>query len=134
MPVHNFQNEKTGKIISVLVSIKEPVKNHQIQIEDGEVYKRVYDMPSMSMDVKMGDLTKEDFIRSTSSKNYTIGNMMDISKEMSEDRAKRNGGKDPVKEKMYADYEKKTGKKHFEAERRDAKEKLKIKFGMNLDF
>ncbi len=35
-----------------------------------------------------------------------------MSKEMSQDRADRNGGLDPVREKSYEEHEKKFGKPH----------------------
>ena len=42
----------------------------------------------------------------------TVGDMWDLSKDMSEKRAKK-AGKDPVKEKYFKDYEKKRkGVKH----------------------
>ena len=43
----------------------------------------------------------------------SVGDMLDYSKELSEKRAEKNGGVDPVKQKYFRNYEKKTGKKHL---------------------
>ena len=42
----------------------------------------------------------------------TFGDMMDYSSELSQKRAEKAGGVDPVKKKHFERYEKEVGKKH----------------------
>lgn len=124
MPVHEFLNEASGKKIEVYVPINASVEEHQTQVVDGETYKRVYAAPLASIDTHLNDATQEDFRRlTTNKKNLTVGQMWEMSSEMSHHRAEKNGGVDEVKEKFYSSYEREMGKKHADVEKR---EKLKI--------
>jgi hypothetical protein len=58
-------------------------------------------------------------------KNITVGDAWQIAKDLSDARAQKHGGVDPVKEKFYKDYEKKTGGKHIDVKKREAMEKAK---------
>ena len=49
-----------------------------------------------------------------------FGDMFDYSKELSDRRAKDHGGVDPVKEKYFKNYEKKTGSLHASTAQRSA--------------
>ena len=128
MPALDFQAED-GHIITVLVGVNEPSEARHVQrvvdpttgIE--KVYKRVYSAPLAAKDMLQKDATKEDFKRVTEGKNMTVGEMWEISREMSEQRASKNAGHDPVKENFYKEYEKKTGGKHIDVKKRDAMEK-----------
>ena len=64
----------------------------------------------MNLDSEVDPFSQADFIRTTGSKKGTMGEMMDLSKEMSHRRAEKNGGTDPVKTKADADYKKRTGR------------------------
>lgn len=127
MPVFEFQHEESGEIISVLVAISEPDEARHKQIVDGKTYKRLYSAPIAAKDTLVKDATNQDFKRVTQGKNLTVGQMWEISKEMSEQRQDKNGGIDPVKEQFYKDYEKKTGGKHIDIKKREAIEKAKKK-------
>lgn len=118
MPCHTFVNEETGQTADVYVPINAPAAEHQSQTIDGKVYKRVYAAPLAAKDTKPGDATKEDFRRVTDKKGLKVKDLWNISSEMSKQRAEREG-KDPVMEKMYADYEKESGQKHPDVERRE---------------
>lgn len=78
-------------------------------------------------------MTKEDFRKVTSSKNYKVGDLYDISKEMSESRAAKNGGKDEVREKFYADYEKRLNRKHTDVIKREKREQLRKTMGIIIE-
>lgn len=124
MPVHEFLHEASGKKIEIYVPINAPAEQHQVQVVDGDTYKRVYAAPLASIDTHLKDATQEDFRRlTTNKKNLTVGQMWEMSSEMSHHRAEKNGGVDDVKEKFYSNYEKQMGKKHIDVEKR---EKLKI--------
>lgn len=112
MPVYDYADEATGKVISVLVRLDEPDEARRVQIQDGITYKRIYSAPLAAVDTAKGSLSQEDFNRVTQNKNLKVGDFWDISREMSQDRADRNGGYDPVKEKFYEKHLKEYGKPH----------------------
>lgn len=136
MPVFEFQEEATGEIISVLVRHTEPDEARRVQIQDGKTYKRVYAAPMAAKNMIKKDCSKEDFTRVTSDKNLKVGEMWKISEEMSQERASKNNGLDPVKEKFYKDYEKKNNAKHQDVIKReklaDSLQKLKD-FGVTVE-
>jgi len=90
----------------------EKVYNGEDGTEIGQ-WRRVYHAPLAAIDTKLDPRDKNAFVRRT--EKYTkLGEMQDISREMSEKRAAKDG-KDPVREKWLDNYEKsRNGKKHFE--------------------
>jgi hypothetical protein len=61
----------------------------------------------------MDAFDSKSFVASTINKNDTYGDLQNRAAEASEIRAQKNGGVDPVKEKYYDNYKKKTnGKLH----------------------
>lgn len=109
MPLYSFQ-ASDGEAISVVMDTKQPPESYRVQYKNGKSYKRVYDAPRISIDSRPG-VSESDFTRATSGKKMTIGQMQDLSKEMHEKRAEKEG-QDPVKEKFYQNYEKQMGQKH----------------------
>ncbi len=121
MPIHDF-SDPAGVIISVYVPINAPALAHREQRQGGKLYKRVYAAPLAAHDMgtRKSDATAEDFRRvTTEKKNLTVGQMQEISKEMSAHRADRNGGVDEVHERFYRDHERKNGVKHDDVVRRE---------------
>lgn len=123
MPVLDFHNEQNGRTISVMVKLSADIEAFHTQIEDGVTYKRIYAAPAAAVNVAHKDGTKEDFGRITDGKKMTVGQMQDLSKELSVERAAKNGN-DPVKEQFYRDYEKRIGDKHQDEKKRIAREAL----------
>lgn len=135
MPVYDFESPD-GKVISVLVPLNAADAERASQTVDGVVYKRVYSAPLAAKDTLRKGGSNEDFKRVTEGKNLKVGEMWEISKEMSKDRADRNGGHDPVKEQYYRDYAKKTGGPHADVKAREAAEKrrkLMNEMGIKVD-
>ena len=122
MPVYEFAAED-GKVISVLVRLDEPDSARAQQTVDGKVYKRVYSAPLASHDSIPKDGSRKEFWAATTAKNIKVGDMWELSKEMSEKRAAKNGGVDPVKAQFYKDYEKRMGSKHADVLKQEAREK-----------
>lgn len=122
MPVYSFASED-GKEISVLVRLDEPNEARQTQVVDGVTYKRVYSAPLAAADTQKGSLAQQDFNRVTQNKNLKVGDMWSIAQEMSQDRADKNGGYDPVREKMYEKHLKEYGKPHKDVIDRNVREK-----------
>jgi len=112
MPLYIYENKKTGEIIEVLQSMND---THEYHGEDGTekgLWRRVFVNPGISSDTQVDAFDSHSFANSVSKKNDSYGDLFERSAEASEKRAQRYG-KDPVKEKYYADYNKKTnGKLH----------------------
>ena len=106
MPEYIYKNPGTGKQITVWQSIHE---EHVYEI-DGVTYDRVYTIPQASIDTRIDPYSEKEFREKAKVKN--VGDMWDRSKELSGIRSAKEG-KDPIKEKYFKDYAKKTkGKKH----------------------
>jgi len=106
-PLYTYLNEETGEAKDVLQSMSE---KHEF-FEDGVQWKRIFYAPQMSIDTKVDPYSAKDFSKATNKKG-TIGDMMDLSAELSDKRANKDGT-DPVKQKHFQDYEKKNKKKHL---------------------
>jgi len=97
--------------------------------EDGTetgVWKRYWDGgcgTTISRTLRVDPYSRKDFANATDKK-MTMGEMWDLSKEMSESRAQKDGV-DKVKEKNMRDYEKNVGVKHQDEIARLKKEKAK---------
>ena len=135
MPLYLYENEKTGEVIEVLQGMSEVHEYHGHKGREKGLWRRVFVNPNLSFDTSVDETSEKSFISSTQNKNYTYGDLFDKSAEASEKRANKYG-KDPIKEKQYADYNKKTnGKLHPQ----QMKEKWKktqekaSKAGINLE-
>lgn len=133
MPVHDFINETTGEITTVYVPIGEPPSSHQAQVVDGRTLKRLYEAPRMAISTAAGDMTAEDFRRVTEGKKMTVGEMYDASKEMSEARAARNGGVDPVKQAAYDKFQRDNGYDHPDVGKVKQRQKLREATGIIIE-
>ena len=102
MPTYLFRNPKTGEIKEITLGINEE-KNYS---EKGLSWERVFTIPNASIDIKINEFSERDFLEKTNKKNYSLGEMWDTSKELSEKREKVQG-KDSVKEKALENYSKK---------------------------
>lgn len=95
MPIYVFKNPKTDSIREVLLSITE---DHSYVDENGLKWERVFTIPYTSIDTSVDPFSEKDFVKKTANKNYNIGDMWDISKELGEKRKKQDG-KDSIAEK-----------------------------------
>lgn len=112
MPYYDYINEQTGETISILQSMNE---DHVYTDDSGYVWKRIYSTPQLNVNStsSLDPFSKKDFINATNKKG-TVGDILDLSAEMSERRAeKSDNGEDPIKRKTFNEYEKRVGKKHF---------------------
>lgn len=108
MPIYIYHNEETGETKEIVQSMKED----HVYFEDGIQWKRVFTVPTASIDTKIDPFSQKQFVEKTGNKKGTMGNIMDLSAELSKKREQSNGKEDPVKRKHFSDYEKKVGKKH----------------------
>lgn len=111
MPQYIYQNPKTKKVIEITQSIHD---KHEYVDENGVKWNRIFTAPKLNTDGTLkGTSTKQDFLRYTENKKGTIGDLWDMSGELSVKRAELYGGVDPVKEDYTNEWSKKRkGKKH----------------------
>lgn len=124
MPYYLFTNEiETKEIFFHMNDNKE-------YSENGVKWRRVFLSPQSSIDSKINPDNPKDFVEKTRNKKGTLGNLWDLSKELSIKRG-GNSGVDRVKEKYYTDYEKNVKKPHIHKIRQKAAEKLE-KMGVSI--
>ena len=113
MPLYTYKNTETGEVVDVLQGMND---KHVYHGESGteHCWIRVYHKPCVSIDPALSTIdpySSEDFVNRTREKNGTIGDLIDLSAELSEKRAGTTG-QDPVKKKYFDDYKKRTGARH----------------------
>ena len=109
MPIYQYRNPETGEIIEVIQGMKD---QHEFVDDNGVKYERVFSVPNASVDTQI-DPFNVDKILDKTKKKQTIGEMWDHSAELSERRAEKAGGEDPVKAEYLKNYSKKRkGKRH----------------------
>lgn len=129
MPIHQFTDEASGATIDVYVSANAPATEHQTQVLNGVTYRRVYSVPLASKDTSFGDCDRGDFARKTGDKRgLRVGDAWEISAEMSERRAQRDGV-DGVREQFYSNYAKENGERHPDVVRKEKLDRANAKLG-----
>ncbi len=102
MPLYLFIHPDTEEEKEVFQKMDEP---HVYIDENGIEWRRVFTPTNFSVDGKVNPFSQKEFVDKTAKKGMTVGDMWDLSKEMSEKR-KKVDGKDKVKEKYLKDYSK----------------------------
>jgi hypothetical protein len=69
---------------------------HEYFDSDGKQWKRVFEVPGMTMDTKISPFSQKDFLKKTAN-TKTYGEAWKISKEMSDARASKIGAPDPMR-------------------------------------
>lgn len=105
MPIYVYKHPDEEEFREVLQGMND---EHVYEEEDVE-WKRVFLSPNASIDNSIDPFNNQQFIDATYKKKGTVGNLIDLSAELSSKRAEKAGGIDPVKEKFYSDYAKKRG-------------------------
>jgi hypothetical protein len=89
------------------------MNDEHVYEKEGVKWDRVFLAPNASVDSEIDPFNKRHFIDATANKKGSMGDMMDMSKELSEKRAAQRDGVDPVKQKYYDNYSKeRRGAKH----------------------
>jgi predicted nucleic acid-binding Zn ribbon protein len=109
MPIYMYEHPETGEVIEIIQGMNE---DHTYTDSDKVKWNRVFTSPNASFDTQVDPFSQSDYMKATENKKGTFGELMDYSKDLSRERASKNGGVDPVAEKFYSDHEKKTGQKH----------------------
>ena len=101
MPIYLFQNPDTEEVIEVVQRMADA---HEYTDENGLKWGRVWTNPTASVDFHIDPWNKTQFLEKTKATGKaTMGDIWDRSQELSQKRAEKNDGVDPVRKK----YEKK---------------------------
>jgi len=102
MPIYVYRHPETKEHREVL----QGMNDEHVYSEDGVEWNRVFSVPNASIDSSIDPFNSQHYMDATHNKKGTIGDMMDLSAELSAKRAEKSGGLDPVKEKFYDNYKK----------------------------
>lgn len=128
MPIYIYKHPSLEQYIEEVQGMND---KHVYFDSDGLEWKRVFTIPNASIDSQIDPHSSRDFVNKTANKKGSMGDIMDYSKELSYQRAEKNGGIDPVKENYYKDYSsKRNGAKHMDQMKSAAKNNGQI----NVDF
>jgi hypothetical protein len=105
MPIYVYKHPDEEKYREVF----QGMNDEHVYSEEGVEWKRVFLSPNASIDNSIDPFSNQQFIDATYNKKGTVGDMMDLSAELSAKRAEKRGGTDPVKEKFYNKYAKERG-------------------------
>lgn len=82
--------------------------NEEHTYSDGEIkYERVFTVPNAQIDSDIDLDSSDKFVEKTGKMKGTLGEIWDYSQELSDKRAAKNGGIDPVRQKAEEKYSKK---------------------------
>lgn len=95
MPVYVFEHPKTGEKKELYQKHSD---EHVFTDSKGVKWNRIFCIPYTKIDPGINPFSEKDFAEKTKNKNYTIGDMWDLSGELSRKRESLTG-RDEVKEK-----------------------------------
>lgn len=109
MPVYIYENPTTGERKEIVQSMLEK----HVYSENGTEWRRVWDIPKANTYSvnSMDPWSNAAFIEKTRHSKGSVGDLWDMSAELSARRAKSRGGVDPIKQQAIKDYKKKCGGK-----------------------
>jgi len=101
MPNYLFKNPKTGAIVQIFQTMEE----EHVYSEKGVKFERIFTLPNAQIDSKIDSAQK--FAEKTGRMKGTLGEIWDYSEELSQQRARENGGEDPIRKRAEEKYSKK---------------------------
>lgn len=110
MPVYCYKHPDKEEYIDVVQGMNDEHKFFQEGIE----WKRVYTVPNAAIDSKIDPFSQNEFIHKTGNKKGTVGDVLDLSAELSEKRAKLDGKEDPIKRDYFDNYKKQNKVSHLQ--------------------
>ena len=110
MPTYLFKHPDSGETVEIVQKMNDP---HDYTDENNVKWDRIFLSPNTSVGDNLinADTTQDEFVKKTKEKNYNLGEMWNLSRELSAKR-KRVAGVDHVKEKTKKEYEQKCDKPH----------------------
>ena len=109
MPIYVYQHPQTKEVKEIVQRMNE---EHIFVDDKGIKWDRILSVPNMAMDTQFSAHSSEEFVKKTRGKKMSVGDMWDLSGELSEKRAGASGV-DEIRVKAEEAYKKKTkGKEH----------------------
>jgi len=109
VPIYVYKHPEEELYEEVLQGMNDP----HVFSKDGVEWQRVFLSPNASISSNSDPFHSNAFLDKTATMKGTVGDMMDYSAELSEKRAEKSGGIDPIRKKHFDNYEKSVGKKHL---------------------
>ena len=109
MPIYVYKHPEEELYEEVLQGMNDP----HVFSKDGVEWQRGFLSPNASISSNSDPFNSNAFLDKTANMKGTVGDMMDYSAELSEKRAEKSGGVDPIRKKHFDNYEKSVGKKHL---------------------
>ena len=103
MPLYTFSNPNTGETVDVFFNMNDEKKYID---NNGLEWKREFHSPELNSTGKTDPWNSKQFVEKTGRGKGKMGDMMDMSADLSRERASQNGGIDPLKENYYKRYSK----------------------------
>jgi len=126
MPIYTYEHPETGERVDIVQTMNE---DHSYTDENGLKWNRVFSIPNASTDSQIDPNNPQAFLDATRNKKGSMGDLLDMSKELSEKRADKNGGSDPVKDKFFKEYsDSRKGAKHPEQKKKFESKHIKVDY------
>ena len=109
MPIYQFIHPETKEVVDVVQSMKD---DHIYVDASGTEWERVWSVPQASIDTQVDHNDKNAWMRKMENKRLTVGEMEAQGEQLSQKRAKENGGEDPLRRKYFDWSKTRKGKKH----------------------
>lgn len=122
IPLYTYIDDRNDTVYDLIQGMNDL---HEAFAPDGYKLSRIWVKPLMSVDNKLDENDPQSFVKYTSTRKGSLGDLWSESAELSQKRKDKNCGIDPVLEKKYNEHQKTTGKKHIDVKRREAKEEIK---------
>ena len=122
MPIYVYKHPTEERYEEIIQTMSEP----HVFSKDGVEWKRVFLPTRCSISANADPFNSNSFVEKTANMKGTFGDMMDYSKELSEKRAEKAGGEDPIKRQHFNRNEKEVGKKHI-ADKKTSYENKSVK-------
>jgi hypothetical protein len=100
--IYTYKHPKKEEYVEIVQSMFD---THEYS-KDGVKWIRVFDAPQLSIDTNINEFSESDFVNKTKQKKGTVGDLMDLSKELSEKRTAK-AGNDSVQKEFFKEYKKK---------------------------
>lgn len=108
--IYVYEHPKTGEQVEVVQGMNDP---HTYTDDKGVEWKRVFIAPTAVIKNSVNEWDQTSFLKKTRDMKGTVGDMMDLSVELSEKRRASTGGTDPLQQKHFDEYAKRRrGKRH----------------------
>lgn len=115
MPLYTYKHKETGEEVEIIQRMSEDKIYNGADGTEVDQWARVFNSFSINgtSGGKLDPFDEKSISKAMEGKDgVTLGEMWDLSAELSEQRAEMSGGEDPVKQEYYKRHEEATGEKH----------------------